>query len=126
MAETTFESRVIAGSPAIDPEAIEQLRFLEDEDQPNVVAELIALFIEHTPPKLRQLTEAIETHDIPALKRAAHSLKGSSANVGARGMQQVCERLEHNPPEAFSEAPALLALLKAEFEIVEPALNAAI
>jgi|EndMetStandDraft_5_1072996.scaffolds.fasta_scaffold186684_2 HPt (histidine-containing phosphotransfer) domain-containing protein len=126
MAETMFESRVLADTPAIDPEAIEQLRFLEDEDQPNVVAELVALFVEHTPPKLKQLAEAIETHDLGALRRAAHSLKGSSANVGARGMQHVCEQLEHNPPEAFDQAPALLVLLEAEFAIVEPALNAAI
>ena len=102
------------------------MRFLEDEDQPNVVAELVALFVEHTPPKLKQLAEAIETHDLGALRRAAHSLKGSSANVGARGMQHVCEQLEHNPPEAFDQAPALLVLLEAEFAIVEPALNAAI
>jgi len=126
MAETMFESRVLADTRAIDPEAIEQLRFLEDEDQPNVVAELVALFVEHTPPKLKQLAEAIETHDLAALRRAAHSLKGSSANVGARGMQHVCEQLEHNPPEAFDQAPALLVLLEAEFAIVEPALNAAI
>jgi len=126
MAETIYESRVNPGSPAIDPEAIEQLRFLEDEDQPNVVAELVALFVEHTPPKLAQLAEAIETHDLDALKRAAHSLKGSSANVGAQGMQRVCQQLEHNPPEAFGQAPELLALLRDEFAIVEPALKAAI
>lgn len=126
MAQTAFESRVLAGSPAIDPEAIEQLRFLEDEDQPNVVAELVALFLEHSPPKIKQIAEAIDAHDIPALKRAAHSLKGSSGNVGAQGMQKVCEQLEHNPPEAFDQAPALLALLREEFAIVEPALKAAI
>lgn len=127
MSETMmFESRVIAGSAAIDPDAIEQLRFLEDEDQPNVVAELIDLFIEHTPPKLKQMAEAIEGNDIGALRRAAHSLKGSSGNVGARGMSEVCQQLEHNPPEAFPEAPALLTLLEAEFAIVEPALKAAI
>jgi HPt (histidine-containing phosphotransfer) domain-containing protein len=126
MAEATFQSRVIAGSPAIDPEAIEQLRFLEDEDQPHVVAELIALFIEHTPPKLKQLTEAIETSDVALLKRTAHSLKGSSANVGARGMQEVCGRLEHDPPEALGEAPALISLLEEEFVIVQQALKAAI
>ena len=126
MAQTMFESRVIPGTPAIDPEAIEQLRFLEDEDQPNVVAELVGLFIEHTPPKLAQLSEAIASSDLPALKLAAHSLKGSSANVGARGMQQLCDQLEHGPAEAMKDAPALLGLLQTEFAIVEQALRAAI
>ena len=126
MAQTVFESRVNPGSPAIDPEAIEQLRILEDEDQPHVVAELVGLFVEHTPPKLTQLAEAIATQDLDSLRRAAHSLKGSSANVGAQGMQRICQQLEHNPPEALPEAPALLALLREEFAIVEPALKAAI
>lgn len=125
MVPTTFDSQVIAG-PAIDAEAIEQLRFLEDEDQPSVVAELVGLFLEHTPPKLQQMAEAIETGDVPLLRRAAHSLKGSSGNVGARGMQEICGTLEHNPPEALSDAPRLLALLRKEFVVVEQALKAAI
>src|SRR6185436_390396 len=91
----TYPSRVIPGNPAVDPEAIEQLRFLEDEDQPNVVAELVLLFVEHTPPKIAAIRDGIAQGDAGAVKRAAHSLKGSSANVGATGMQQVCEKIEH-------------------------------
>lgn len=126
MTDTLFASRVFEGSPAIDPEAIEQLRFLEDDDQPHVVAELVALFLEHTPPKLAQLAEAIQTGDLALMKRAAHSLKGSAGNVGARGMQEICGKLEHNPPEAHGEAPALLALLEQEYVIVEQALKAVV
>jgi HPt (histidine-containing phosphotransfer) domain-containing protein len=118
-------SRVIAGSPAVDPEVIEQLRFLEDEDQPNVVAELLTLYIEHAPPKLQAIHEALERADFAALKRAAHSLKGSSANVGARGMHQVCERLEHDAsPDRLAEARSLYAQLVDEYAVVEQALKA--
>ena len=90
----TYPSRVNPGNPAVDPEAIEQLRFLEDEDQPNVVAELVLLFVEHTPPKIAAIRDGITQGDAGAVKRAAHSLKGSSANVGATGMQHVCEQIE--------------------------------
>ncbi len=124
-APTGHASRVIGG-PAIVPEAIEQLRFLEEDGEPSVVAELVGLFIEHTPPKLAQMAEAIESKDLPLLRRAAHSLKGSSANVGARGMQEICGTLEHNPPEALPDASRLLELLREEFVVVEQALKAAI
>ena len=125
MVDMSLASRVIAGSPAVDPDVIEQLRFLEDEDQPNVVAELLALFIEHAPPKLQTIREALESGDLAAVKRAAHSLKGSSANVGARGMQQICERLEHGATaDRLSEARALVAQLIEEFSVVEQALKA--
>jgi HPt (histidine-containing phosphotransfer) domain-containing protein len=123
----TYASRVIPGSPAIDPEAIEQLRFLEDEDQPNVVAELVQLFIEHAPPKITAIREALVHGDAGAVKRAAHSLKGSSANVGARGMQQVCERIEHAAAAGdLAGTPALLAQLEEESAIVADALRAEI
>jgi HPt (histidine-containing phosphotransfer) domain-containing protein len=120
-----YVSRVLPGSPAIDPEAIEQLRFLEDEDQPNVVAELVNLFIEHAPPKIAAIRDAIAQQDATAVRRAAHSLKGSSANVGARGMQHVCERLEQDAASGSLEgAPALLAQLEEESVVVADALRA--
>ncbi len=122
-----FASRVVAGSPAIDPETIEQLRFLEDESQPNVVAELVGLFIEHTPPKIESMLDAIAKSDAGALKRAAHSLKGSSANVGATGMRQVCEQLEHGAAAgSLEDAPRLVSLLQDEFAVVRQALAAEI
>jgi len=125
MTDMTFASRVITGSPAVDPETIEQLRFLEDDDQPNVVAELLTLFIEHAPPKLEALRAAADSGDLTALKRAAHSLKGSSANIGARGMQQICERLEHEvTADALADARSLVAQLGEEFAVVEQALRA--
>ena len=125
MSDMTYASRVIAGSPAVDPEIIEQLRFLEDEDQPNVVTELLTLFIEHAPPKLQALRDAAAAGDLAALKRAAHSLKGSSANVGARGMQQICEQLEHEvTADALTDARSLVTQLNEEFTVVEQALRA--
>jgi HPt (histidine-containing phosphotransfer) domain-containing protein len=121
----TYPSRVNPGTPAIDPESIEQLRFLEDEDQPNVVAELVLLFVEHTPPKIAAIKDGVAQGDAGAVKRAAHSLKGSSANVGAFGMQQVCEKIEHAAANGdLAPARELLPLLESEVSVVVEALQA--
>jgi HPt (histidine-containing phosphotransfer) domain-containing protein len=121
----TYPSRVNPGNPAVDPEAIEQLRFLEDEDQPNVVAELVLLFVEHTPPKISAIRDGITQGDAGAVKRAAHSLKGSSANVGATGMQHVCEQIEHAAAGGdLGPARELLPLLEQEVAVVVEALQA--
>ena len=121
----TYPSRVNPGNPAVDPEAIEQLRFLEDEDQPNVVAELVLLFVEHTPPKIAAIRDGIAQGDAGAVKRAAHSLKGSSANVGATGMQHVCEQIEHAAAGGdLGPARELLPLLEQEVAVVVEALQA--
>ena len=91
----------------------------------HVVAELVGLFIEHAPPKITAIREAIAGGDAEAAKRAAHSLKGSSANVGARGMQQVCEQIEQAAAGGvLSQAPALLAQLEEESVVVAAALRA--
>lgn len=121
----TYPSRVNPGTPAIDPEAIEQLRFLEDEDQPNVVAELVMLFVEHVPPKLAAIKDGIARGDADAVKKAAHSLKGSSANVGAMGMQQVCEKIEHAAASGnLAPGVELMPLLEQETAVVVEALQA--
>ena len=121
----TYPSRVNPGNPAVDPEAIEQLRFLEDEDQPNVVAELVLLFVEHTPPKIAAIRDGVAQGDAGAVKRAAHSLKGSSANVGATGMTQVCEKIEHAAAGGdLGPAKELLPLLEQEVTVVVEALQA--
>lgn len=53
-----------------------------------LLMELLKLFVENTPYQILQLEEAINKMDSISVKRAAHSLKGSSANVGVITLQQ--------------------------------------
>lgn len=118
-----FHSLVFPGAPAIDPEAIEHLRILEDEDEPDVVGELIRLFIANTPPRLTAMDAALAAGDLTALRRAAHSLKSSAANLGAIGIRQVCEKLEEmRDPSLLDEVAHLVGLLHREFAVVTQAL----
>jgi two-component system, sensor histidine kinase and response regulator len=120
-----FVSLVFPGSPAIDPDAIEGLRLLEDEDEPNVVGELVDLFLKNAPPRLTAMADAVAAGDRSALSRVAHSLKSSSANLGALGMSHVCERLERmKEPSVQEDAGALVSLLNQEYEVVIRALTA--
>lgn len=118
-----FGSHVFPGSQAIDLEAIDQLRLLEDEDEPDVVGELVRLFLRNTPPRLAAMDEALAAQDLVTLSKSAHSLKSSSAHLGAIGMRQVCEKLEAmKDPVHLDEATHLVALLHREFEVVSRAL----
>lgn len=118
-------SRVHPGSPAIDADTIDGLRLLEDDDEPSVIGELVDLFLATVPPRLAAVDAALAAGDRTALGKVAHSLKSSSANLGALGMSDLCERLEgvrHVP--ADHELPALIALLHDEFTVVTAALRA--
>jgi HPt (histidine-containing phosphotransfer) domain-containing protein len=58
------------------------------------VVEMIDLFLEHSQHRVEAARHALSQPDPRELYRAAHSLKSTSANVGARHLQQVAARLE--------------------------------
>jgi HPt (histidine-containing phosphotransfer) domain-containing protein len=103
------------------------LRELQEEDEPDILAELGGLFLEDVPPQLEALREAIERGDASSVERVAHTLKGSSSNMGATRMATLCEELEDVGRSGdLSRAPVLIESLEAEFGRVREALEAEI
>jgi HPt (histidine-containing phosphotransfer) domain-containing protein len=62
------------------------------------------------------MNAALKQEDVPALQRLAHSLKGSSSNLGARGIASLCVELEEQLEKGtFVESGELLRQLEEEF-----------
>ncbi|HOV87306.1 MAG TPA: response regulator, partial [Syntrophobacteraceae bacterium] len=78
----------------IDWEVWNALRELEQKDDPDFLTMLIGLYVENTPSLVRDLREAAASDDWNGLRRAAHSLKSSSANLGAKIPAALCRQLE--------------------------------
>ena len=75
------------------------------------------------PPQLVALREAVETDDAHSVERIAHTLKGSSANMGAKRMEVICANLELVArSEDLRRAPEQLEQLETEFRCVRQAL----
>ena len=101
------------------------LRGLQREGETDIVAELAGMFLEDARPRLSALEEAILEDDAPTVERLAHTLKGSSANMGARGMSALCARLEDAGASGdLSHSFRLLERLKEEFGRVDRAFEA--
>ncbi len=79
----------------IDPEAIENLRQLNPDDGEGFLRDLIAIFLEDTPLRIAELKQSLAKGDAPTFTRAAHSIKGSSSNMGAVRLRAIAEKLEH-------------------------------
>lgn len=95
------------------------------EGEPDLIVELIDIYLEEALHQMSAIQQAIANTDAPALKRATHSLKGSSANLGAYHMAAFCEDLEQIAGNnLFHSAGALLIRLRQEFEQVRQALLA--
>jgi HPt (histidine-containing phosphotransfer) domain-containing protein len=70
-----------------------KLRFLQDEEH-DYLSELIATYLDSAPKLLDTLRVAIARSDVLATQRAAHTLKGSSASLGAATLAAQCTELE--------------------------------
>lgn len=91
----------------------------------DTTSELVSLFCEDTDTQISDLREAVERRDPAAIRKVSHSLKGSSDNLGASRMAELCAELETLVRDG--ELPGTidaLAALQAEFERVKPVLIA--
>jgi two-component system, sensor histidine kinase and response regulator len=70
------------------------------EDYPDIVDQLLNLFLESTPPLLGELRTAIDGADGEEVRRAAHKLKGSCQNIGATFMATLCRSIETGDGDA--------------------------
>lgn len=111
------EGFVARTTAAVDASVLADLEEMQEEGEPDFVAELIGLYLEDAPRKLSLMREAARAADAAALRRAAHGLKGSSASLGAFGVAAACAELERACREDCSgQTPALLARLARELE----------
>ena len=115
----------VRDEPVLDPKLLVSLRLGQSPTDPDIVTELIQIFLGESPPLLQQIREAIETEDALKLRHAAHTLKGSSASLGARALAARCHTLEKLGRGGVVEgARALLPQLEVEFERACQALEA--
>ncbi len=123
VAGETVGEVVLEVSP-VDYAVLNKLRDLQEEGEPDILTDLITLYMSDARNKLASLGTAVTEQDATALQRTAHTLKGSSANLGAQGMVQLCAEMEKvGHSEHFVDAPDLLARLEREFEAVCIALD---
>ncbi len=85
----------------------------------DLLSTLITLFLEDVPTRLVTLQNALQQGDAGALVRAAHSVNGSSGNLGAWRMRQLCIEIEAcGKAKDLTRIRDLLAQLASEFELV--------
>jgi histidine phosphotransfer protein HptB len=102
----------------IDPTAWAELKQLSDEGS-DFLLTLVALFLEETPQRLKDIGTALVLEDGTALSRTAHLLNGSCGNIGARRMCNLCADLQaYGQARDFSRTGPMLLKLEEEFEQV--------
>ncbi len=81
-------------SPTVDLGMLRKLRATQSAGEPDIVAEVIALFLEDAPARLVAIQDAIARGDLTTAGRTAHTLKGSAGHLGAKTLAVLCARFE--------------------------------
>ncbi len=111
-------------SGALDPHVLDSLREALDDVSGEFITSLATVYQSQAVELMDELGDAAQNADSSRVSSAAHSLKGSSANVGGNRLADMCAELEYwgdKPPEGLaprvemirSELDALLLELSA-------------
>jgi signal transduction histidine kinase/ligand-binding sensor domain-containing protein/CheY-like chemotaxis protein/HPt (histidine-containing phosphotransfer) domain-containing protein len=122
------ERRLDAETPggageAFDPARLSQLRQLEALTGQSLVVQLVNSFLAAAPLDVAQMREALDRADFERLTFIAHSLKGSSAQLGALRVAALSSELESRGRTAVLDGTAgLLAEVEREIGRIAPLL----
>jgi two-component system, sensor histidine kinase and response regulator len=107
-------------SESLDPAIFAQLSELMGSE----LADIVDTYLRDTSAQIAAMDTALAQRDVETLRRCAHSLKSSSASVGAVAVQSASQALEAHArtAEGLDEAHAMIAAVRCAFELVRPLL----
>jgi len=110
--------------PVIDMTVVDELLALCDDDDPELLVDLIRMFLEDGPNRVRSIETGATEGDLELVEQAAHSLKGSAGNLGAVKVQHLAEELQLAGRSGDRESAARLAeRLRTDYTEAETALR---
>ncbi len=108
----------------IDPSVMETLRLLKTPGQPDPLPLLIDEYVGAAQHRLEELQAALIDRNISVIETAAHSLRGSSAGIGAVRLASLSAEMEDGVRNgSFNQSAAVLSQMDEEFLLVKTALE---
>ncbi|HUI64365.1 MAG TPA: response regulator, partial [Bacteroidota bacterium] len=84
----------VAADELVDENVLRELQDLGGEDEPDLVGQIIRMFILEAPQRIELIRTGLCTGDLKTVRETAHQLKGASRQLGLRAMAALCQRLE--------------------------------
>ncbi|NKN31858.1 ATP-binding protein [Marichromatium bheemlicum] len=113
-----------AATAVLDPEVLDSIRALRRSGRPDPLRKVIGLYLDSAPGLMARLRQGLEARAADEVHLAAHTLKSSSANLGAHGFAALCRALEQQAHGgAIEQARATFATTETQFRTLVSALE---
>jgi two-component system, sensor histidine kinase and response regulator len=120
-----MESTVISESSPIDLKQLDNIRSVQREGAPDILAKVIDHYLSQSPETIRMLNEAVAANDGELIRAIVHRFKSGSANLGAMRLAEICAGMESSARvNTMAVNQEILAALEGEYEAVRIALAA--
>lgn len=84
---------------SLDEKVVLELKGLMGDDYPLV----LDAFIRSADQAVAQLTLAVENNDVKLIETITHTLKGSSANIGAKKLSHICSLMVEDARNSMTD-----------------------
>ncbi|MDQ6785330.1 MAG: response regulator [Acidobacteriota bacterium] len=124
-AAQTEAANVSAGNKnyqSVDLSVLDGFRDLQQPNEPDLITELIDLFLEDAERRITTLKESITNQETAEINEQAHGIKGSSSNIGAKHLAKLSEKLE-KPGLDITQMKILILEIEDEFQEVSRILS---
>jgi len=109
----------------LDPQALQRLRDLDPNGANRLLERVFQAFEASTGRLMPQLDEAVATADLAGVRHVAHTLKSSSASIGALKLSALCADIEGMVRAASTEGlDERVAAMHGEIDSVRSSLRA--
>lgn len=104
----------------MDADLQDRLKTLEIETDPQFLRELVDMYLVSSSKSMADIIAGHNERNAKKLHVAAHTLKGSSGNVGAKRLAEICMEIEEaSETEIGNEVGELIEKVKTEFERIK-------
>ena len=121
---STLRSTRAFASDVLDLEVLKSFEKVKSDDGSDILIELIDLYLQGTSQRIIAMRKAADEGEWTVLKRAAHTLKGSSSTLGLGQIAKICQDLEEATSSSGGNVDKLIGLLESRFLEAGPVLVA--
>ncbi len=116
---TVADIRDETSASVINPKAINTIRGLQRPGKACLLTKVVGVYFNKTPELIATMQTAMQNNDLDAVAACAHSLKSSSAYLGADLLTTRCRHIENAIKEgAQQEVASLVAGIEEEYAMV--------